>query len=122
MATLAGYGIIDCILGGQALSAINSSHLSVNVGIAIIAIINFIIIFFGSKFIHQFDRYSWLPSLVAMLVAVGCGGKHLHQQVEAAPASAANVLGFASLIAGFFLPWAAIASDFTTYFDPRTKK
>ena len=122
MATLAGYGIIDCILGGQALSAINPNKLSINVGIVIVAIINLVIIFFGSKVIHQFDRYAWFPTLVAMLVAVGCGGKHLHKQVDAPEATASSVLSFAALIAGFFLPWSAIASDFTTYFDRRSKK
>ncbi|EOO03989.1 putative purine-cytosine permease fcy22 protein [Phaeoacremonium minimum UCRPA7] len=57
-----------------------------------------------------------------MLVAVGCGGKHLHKQVDAPEATASSVLSFAALIAGFFLPWSAIASDFTTYFDRRSKK
>ncbi|KAK7429129.1 hypothetical protein QQZ08_004344 [Neonectria magnoliae] len=122
MATLAGFAILGCILGAQALSAINPDELSVNVGIVIIALINLIIIFFGSQLIHKFDMFAWFPTLVAILVAVGCGGNKLHQQVEAAPASASAIFNFSALIAGFYLPWAAIASDFTTYFDRRSKK
>lgn len=122
MATLAGYAILGSILGGQTLSAINPNHVSVNVGIVVIAIINLLIIFLGIKVVHQFNVYAWFPTLVAILVAVGCGGRHLHKQVEAPPATASGVLSFAALIAGFFLPWAAIASDFTVYYDRRSKK
>ncbi|CAG9991105.1 unnamed protein product [Clonostachys byssicola] len=121
MATLFGYAILGSILGGQALSAINPEGLSVNVGIVILAIIDLILIFFGSRLIHQFDIYAWFPTLVAILVAVGCSGKHLHNQSVTEPATASSVLSFASLIAGFFLPWSAIASDFTTYFDSSSK-
>jgi purine-cytosine permease-like protein len=122
MATLAGYSIVDCILGGQALAAINPGNLSINVGIIIIAIINLFIIVCGARLIHQFDLYAWFPTLVGILVAVGCGGKYLHLQVEAEPAAAGTVISFGALIAGFYLPWCAIASDFTTYFDRDSKK
>lgn len=121
MATLTGYGIIGCILGGQALSSIRPDELSVTVGIVIIALLNLIVIFCGSGWIHQFDLYAWIPSLIAILGVLGTGGKHLYMQADTEPATARSVLSFGSLIGGFFLPWAAIASDFSTYFDPRSK-
>ncbi|SPO04144.1 related to purine-cytosine permease [Cephalotrichum gorgonifer] len=121
MATLTGYGIVGSILGGQALSAIKPDELSVTVGIVIIALVALGVTFCGSRWIHIFDLYSWLPSLVATLGALGCSGKHLHLQAEAPPATASTVLSFGALVGGFFLPWAAIASDFSTYFDRRSK-
>ncbi|KAK7224103.1 hypothetical protein V2G26_012106 [Clonostachys chloroleuca] len=121
MATIVGYAILGSILGGQALSAINPESLSVNVGIVILAVINLVLIFFGSRIIHQFDLYAWFPTLLAILVAVGCGGNKLYNQVDTEPATASNVLSFASLIAGFFLSWASIASDFTTYYDSQAR-
>ncbi|KEY71522.1 hypothetical protein S7711_08902 [Stachybotrys chartarum IBT 7711] len=120
MATLAGYCIMDCILGGQVLSAINPTALSINVGIVITAIISMVIIFCGAAWIHMFDLYAWFPTLVGILVAVGCGGHNLYKQAETEPASASSVLSFAAVIAGFFLPWSAIASDFTVHFDRRS--
>lgn len=122
MATLTGYGIIGCILGGQTLSAISASDLSVTVGIVIIALLNLVVIFCGSGWIHQFDLFAWVPSLIAILGVLGTSGKHLYMQADAPPATARSVLSFGSLIGGFFLPWAAIASDFSTYFDPRSKR
>ncbi len=56
--------------------------------------------------------------LISLVVATGCGGKHLHQQVEVPPASARPVLSFAGLIAGFLITWSGLASDFTTYYRP----
>ncbi|KAK7222397.1 hypothetical protein V2G26_010400 [Clonostachys chloroleuca] len=87
-------------------------------GVAIPLILN-IATLFGYAIL--FDLYAWFPTLVAILVAVGCSGKHLHNQSVTEPATASSVLSFASLIAGFFLPWSAIASDFTTYFDSSSK-
>lgn len=121
MATLAGYAIIDCILGGQAISAVSRSGVSVNVGIVVIAIITLVITFCGAKWIHYFDQYAWLPSLVGVIGALGGGGRYLHLQVDTLPVTPRTVLSYGSLVAGFFLPWAAIASDFTTYFDRRPK-
>ena len=121
MATLTGYGIIGCILGGQTLSSISPSDLSVTGGIVIVALLNLVVIFCGSGWIHHFDLYAWIPSLVAILGVLGTSGKYLYMQGDTTPATARAVLSFGSLIGGFFLPWAAVASDFSTYFDPRSK-
>lgn len=120
MATLAGYAIIGCILGGQAISAAGDGNVSVNVGIVVLAIITLVVIFCGSQWIHHFDLCAWIPSLVAVIGALGTGGKYLHQQVDAPPATAALVMSYGALVAGFFLPWSAVASDFTTYYDRRS--
>lgn len=122
MCGLMGYGILGAILGGQALSAINPSALSVNGGIVIIAIIDFVLIFLGSRWIHRFDMFAWIPSFIAVIIALGCGGKHLHKQAEHSPATVTSVLGFAAVHAGFFIPWATLGSDFTTYFQLDAKR
>lgn len=122
MATLTGYVILGSVLGGQALAAVNPGHLSVNVGIVIIAIINLVLVFCGSRVIHIFDLYAWAPTLLGIVVATGCSGHHLRKQAPAPEATASGVLGLAAVIAGFFLPWSSIASDFTTYFDRGSKK
>ena len=121
MCTLTGYAILGSVLGGQVLSAINPSALSVDGGIVIIALLNLVIVFIGGRFLHQFDRYAWIPTFIATVIAVGCGGEHLHKQVSVPPASASTILSFAATIAGFFLPWSALASDLTVRFDAKSK-
>lgn len=121
IATLAGYAVLGVILGAQALSATSTEGLSVNIGIVVIGILALILTVCGYNLIHWFDLFAWVPSLMALLGAVGCGGKHLRLQVDVNPASAAGLLSFVGIIAGFYIPWSAVASDFTIGFDRRSK-
>lgn len=118
LATITGFAVIDCVIGGQTLASVNPGSISSNVGIVIIALIALVISFCGIKALHQFERYAWIPSLIAIIIATGCGGSNLSKQVEVEPPSAATVLSFGGLIAGFLIPWAAMSSDFATYIRP----
>ncbi|KAJ5902169.1 hypothetical protein N7495_002697 [Penicillium taxi] len=118
LCTIAGFGIIDCVLGGMTLSAVSDGKINATAGIVIIAICGMVISFGGYKTLHQFERYSWIFALVAILVATGVGGKHLSTQVVTEPASGSTIVSFAGVIAGFLIPWAAMSSDFAVYCDP----
>lgn len=41
------------------------------------------------------------------------------QTTPAEPPSAASVVSYGMIVASYMIPWAAIASDLTTYFDPK---
>jgi purine-cytosine permease-like protein len=110
--------MIGAIIGAQALSAVSGGSLSINAGIVILSLINFVITFCGNKVLHQFDRYAWMPSFIGVVVAIGCGGKSLSNQYIPEPATARLILSYSSLIAGYYLPWSCLASDFGTYFEP----
>jgi purine-cytosine permease-like protein len=104
----------------MALSAVTSGRtVSPTVGIVIIALLALLISFCGFRVLHWYERYTWIPALVAITIATGIGGKHLSQQVETLPATAPQVLSFGGLVASFMLPWAALASDFSTYMSPK---
>lgn len=118
LATITGFCVIDCVIGGQTLASVNPGSISSNVGIVIIAIIALFISFCGIKVLHQFERYAWIPSLIAIIIATGCGGKHLSEQAEVEAPLAGTVLSYGGLIAGFLIPWGALSSDFATYIRP----
>ncbi|KZT63359.1 hypothetical protein DAEQUDRAFT_733926 [Daedalea quercina L-15889] len=118
MATGMGYNILNCILGGQTLSSVSSGHLTWTVGIVIIALISLFVSFCGYRVLVWYERLMWIPVLVAYLVAIGLGGKHLVNPPPAAPAAAADILSFASVIAGFVISYAPISSDYTLYYTP----
>lgn len=122
LATLTGFCVIDGVVGGQTLSAVSNGDLTPTVGIIIIAVLGMLVSFCGFKILHYYERFAWFPALVAIVVAVGCGGKHLKQQVATEAATAGNVLSFGALVAGFLIPWAALASDFATYMHPSTSR
>lgn len=120
LATLTGFCVIDSVVGGLTLSSVNSGHLTPTVGIVVIGILGLLVSFCGFKVLHYYERYAWIPAMVAIIVATGCGGKHLHKQVETASPPVSSVFSFGALVAGFLVPWAALASDFATYMPPRT--
>lgn len=106
LCTLAGFGIINCVLGGSTLSAVSSGNLDSTAGIVIVALIGMVVSFGGYSVLHQFERYSWMLSLVAIIIATGVGGKELRNQVEVPAPSPAAVVGFGGVVAGFLIPWA----------------
>lgn len=119
MATLTGFCVIICVIGGQCLSAVADGSLTPSLGIVLIALIALIISFCGFNIMHFYEAYAWMPALVSIIIAVGCAGTRLRQQtVPEAHATAAQILGFGGVIASYMIPWACIASDLTTYFDP----
>ncbi|KAL4068556.1 permease for cytosine/purines, uracil, thiamine, allantoin-domain-containing protein [Scleroderma yunnanense] len=115
---LCGFNILNCILGGQALASVSNNSMSWTVGIIIIGIIALVVSFMGYKVLNWYERLSWPPVVLAFIIAVGVGGKHLYNAPAPEPPSAVTVLSFASVIAGFVITYSAMASDFTMYYHP----
>ena len=118
LCTIAGFGIINCVLGGSTLSAVSSGKIDSSAGIVIIAIIGLVVSFGGYKFLHQYERYSWIFALIAIIITTGVGGKGLYNQPEHVGSPAALIISFGGVVAGFLIPWAAMAADFAVYCDP----
>ncbi|KAL2019636.1 hypothetical protein VTK56DRAFT_9451 [Thermocarpiscus australiensis] len=121
LATLTGFCVIMAVVSGQCLSAVADGSLSVNVGIVITAVLTLLISFCGFTVLHVYERYAWIPALIAIIVAVGIGGKELRNQVTyEQPPPASSVLSFGMIVASYMIPWACLSSDFTTYLKPDT--
>ncbi|KAM7221161.1 Permease for cytosine/purines, uracil, thiamine, allantoin domain containing protein [Rhypophila decipiens] len=119
LATMTGFCIIIVIVGGQCLSAVANGMLSVNVGIIIIAVLGMLISFCGFNTLHMYERFAWIPAIIAIVVAVGCGGQGLKQQAAPeGPPTPRQVLSFGMIVASYMIPWADLSSDFTTYISP----
>ncbi|KAI1261968.1 permease for cytosine/purines, uracil, thiamine, allantoin-domain-containing protein [Xylariaceae sp. FL1019] len=118
LATLGGFGIICMVLGGSTLSAVSDGNIDSTAGIVIIGLIGLVVSFGGYKVLHQYERYSWILALVAIIITTGVGGKQLFKQAETAPPSPATIVSFAGVIAGYMIPWAALSSDISVYCDP----
>jgi len=121
-ATVTGFTLVSAIVGGQAISALNPDKVNVTVGIVIVCLISFAASLMGYKALHWWERWTWIPSLISLVVAVGCGGKYLHLQSEVPPASPQQVLSYGGLIAGYFLTFGGTASDYVIYHDPSASK
>lgn len=78
--------------------------------------------FMGYKVLNWYERLSWPPVLLAFVVALGVGGKHLYNAPAAEPATAEHVLSFGAVLAGFVITYSAMASDYTMYFLPTVSR
>ncbi|KAK1965127.1 NCS1 nucleoside transporter [Colletotrichum sublineola] len=117
-ATVTGFSLSSSIVGGQTLAAVNPGNIDVKVGIVIACLVSFAASFVGYRALHMWERWQWLPNLVAIVIAVGCGGRHLWKQAAAPPPTAAQVLNYGSIMAGYFITFGGTASDFTVYHNP----
>lgn len=118
-ATVTGFSIVAAIVSGQTIAAINPGNVSVTVGIVIVILASFVLSLLGYQVLHIWERWQWLPNLVAITITVGVGGRHLADQQEVPAATASQVLSYGGLIAGYFITFGGTASDFSIYHDPR---
>ncbi|KAH6984455.1 cytosine-purine permease [Ilyonectria sp. MPI-CAGE-AT-0026] len=118
LATLTGYTIITSIVSGQTLTALSEGSLSLAVGIVLTVIVALFVSFMGYNFLHYFEQYSWIPSMVALIVTVGVGGKSLRAQTQPTSPSVQAIMSFISLCASLCISWAAIVSDYSVYISP----
>jgi len=70
---------------------------------------------YSDNSINRYERFAWIPILIAFLVAIGTGGKHLSNPVPLPSATGPLVLSFGAAIAGFTITYSPLSSDFTCY-------
>ncbi|OAL07719.1 purine-cytosine permease FCY21 [Phaeosphaeriaceae sp. SRC1lsM3a] len=121
LATLIAFCVIMSVIGGDCLSAASGGSLSSTVGIVLIALVAMFISFWGFHIMHFFEGYAWMPALAAIIITIGYGGSQLQLQAVPPTATAPQIMGFGGIIASYLIPWACVASDLTTYFNPNGK-
>ncbi|KAK4214854.1 hypothetical protein QBC37DRAFT_282898 [Rhypophila decipiens] len=119
-ATITGFSLISSIVGGQTIAALDPETVSVNIGIVITCLVSFAVSLLGFKALHFWERWTWIPNLIALTIAVGCGAKYLHLQSEPpAPAAPSQILSYGGLIAGYFITFGGVTSDYSIYHKPK---
>lgn len=116
-ASFIGFCAVNAIVAGQVLAYVNPGSISVNVGIVIIAVVSMLISFCGYRVLHAAERYAWILVILSFILLAGFGGRHLGTATAFAadvPATAANILSWASLVVGFSLSWCGCSADFNT--------
>ncbi|KAK3353047.1 permease for cytosine/purines, uracil, thiamine, allantoin-domain-containing protein [Lasiosphaeria hispida] len=118
-ATVTGFCLLSAIVGGQTLSSLSPDGVSVKVGIVITCLVSFSVSLLGFNSVHFWERWTWIPNLIALVIAVGCGGHHLSHQSVLEPATPAQALSYGGLIAGYFITFSGTASDYSIYHKPK---
>jgi NCS1 nucleoside transporter family len=120
-----GYGLIDCLIGGQILSAVSGGSLTVIVGIIIISAISWVVAVFGMSIFHLYERWAGLPQLIVLFILFGCAGPKFDTSIPSTgnPETIhADRLSFFSLCLSAPVAWAPSAADYYVYYPASTQK
>ncbi|KAL1961952.1 hypothetical protein VTN77DRAFT_733 [Rasamsonia byssochlamydoides] len=127
MVIMLGYGMIDCVIGGQILSAVSDGRMTVIVGIIVVAIVSWLVATFGMRVFQAYERYSWLPQAIVLAVMAGTAGPKFDvttQSIGSAETVNGNRLSFFSLALSCSIAWAPAGADYYVYYpanSPRWK-
>lgn len=131
-----GYGMIDCVIGGQILSAVADNNMSVVVGVIIVAvqcspfwrqrpqadrifqIITYVITVIGLPLFHIYERYAWIPQAIILFILIGSAGPYFDMSFATGGNSATiagDRLSFISLCLSAVSAWAPAGADYVCY-------
>ncbi|KAJ5156209.1 Permease cytosine/purine uracil thiamine allantoin [Penicillium capsulatum] len=120
-----GYCLIDCVVGGQILSAVSPGGMSVAVGIVIIAIISWVVATFGIQVFHYYERFAFLPQVIVVCMLFGVASAKFDLSTPSlgdARTVAGNRLSFFSICLSAAITYAPLAADFFVYYPEHTSR
>lgn len=100
----------------------SDGNLSQPLGMLIIVLISLVVSFFGYHILHLYERWAWIPVLVAIIFTIGCAGSDLAQPAQETPATARRYLGVIALAGGSQITWAMLVGDYCVYMPPTTPR
>ncbi|CAF3377448.1 unnamed protein product [Rotaria sp. Silwood1] len=128
-----GWAAINSITGAQTLRVVFNDSLPVAAGIIIIGIASMIVSFIGYKWIHTYERYSWIPVFIGYCILAGVGAKYFtNSEMVSYNITVPNnnsyrlkvsrILSFGATCFGASISWCACSADYNTYFPEDTSQ
>ena len=114
VAACIGWSTVNVIIGGQLVNSLSNNAVPVWVGILVIAILTTIVSIYGYRYVHRYERWSWIPMAIIFLILFIVALPHM--KIIPTPAfGAAEIAGFVSFggaIYGFATGWSSYAADY----------
>lgn len=120
-----GWASVSCITGGLALSAVSDGHVSIAVGVVIVACVSLVFSFIGLRAVLLYEKYAWMLFFIVFMIIYG---EAAHRANLAAPpkvtgvTGSGTVLSLISVIYGSSASWSSIVSDFYVHYPVNTPK
>lgn len=109
---------INAVVGAQLFHAIQP-RMPGWAGILIVSLSTLVICTMGHRFVHAYERYSWIPCLIVLLIVLGVfarsGSFDPLLPLGTGTAEASGVLSFAASVYTYTAGWAAYAADYSIY-------
>ncbi|KAI1437514.1 permease for cytosine/purines, uracil, thiamine, allantoin-domain-containing protein [Xylaria sp. CBS 124048] len=117
--TQIGWSAVACITGGLALTAVADGHLSLIVGIVILATVAVVISLVGLKAILIYERYAWFIFFTIFLIFFGETGRFADNTTPSELKGAnlaGTVLTLIAVVYGSSASWVSVASDYYVHY------
>ncbi|OCT50231.1 Purine-cytosine permease FCY21 [Cladophialophora carrionii] len=120
-----GWAAVSCITGGLALNAVADGHVSLVLGIVILAIVALAISFVGLNAILVYERYAWFIFFVIFMIIFGETGRHADNTTPSSLHGAdlsGTVLSLVAIVYGSSASWCTMASDYYVHYPARVSR
>ncbi|CAF0974111.1 unnamed protein product [Adineta steineri] len=128
-----GWAAVSSITGAQTLRVVFDDLLPVAVGIIIISVVSMIVSFVGYNWIHIYERYAWIPIVIAYCILASIDAKYFtHSQTVFPNETISNngshhqkiiyIMNFGAICLGGSIGWSSFAADYNTYFPEDTSQ
>ncbi|KAL6817193.1 permease for cytosine/purines, uracil, thiamine, allantoin domain-containing protein [Trichoderma sp. SZMC 28015] len=120
-----GWTAVACISGGLALTAVADGHISLIIGVVIIATVSLVISFLGLGYILMYERYAWILNLTIYMIIFGMVGPYADNTTPSSVKGAdlsGNMLSLFAIIYGSSSSWCTIVSDFYVHYPANVSR
>lgn len=105
--------MVNSIVGGQVIETLSNGKCPLVVGVILIAIISLIVALLGYRFVHLYERVSWIIMITLFCIVAGLGAKHfVNVPMGSGSAESASVLSFGGAVFGFAVAWISLTADY----------
>ncbi|KAL7807141.1 permease for cytosine/purines, uracil, thiamine, allantoin domain-containing protein [Trichoderma aethiopicum] len=120
-----GWAAVSCITGGLALTAVSDGHVSLILGIVILAVVALAISFVGLNAILVYERYAWIIFFVIFMIIFGESGRFAD---NTSPPTASGttlsgaILSLLAIVYGSSASWCTMVSDYYVHYPANVSR
>lgn len=114
VAACIGWSVVNIIVGGQLIEVASKGVVPHQVGILGLAMLTTLISIYGYKYINLYQRYAWLPMIVAFFFLFFAAVPHMSILSTSAlnMSIVASFFSFGGAVYGYAAGWSSFATDY----------
>jgi NCS1 nucleoside transporter family len=114
VAACIGWSAVNVIIGGQLIKALSHGAIPQWGGILIIAGLTAAVSIYGYRYVHQYERYVWIPVAIIFLIILVVAAPHFTLLPTPAfgATEIAGLISFGGAVYGFATGWSSYAADY----------
>ncbi|KAL7815113.1 permease for cytosine/purines, uracil, thiamine, allantoin domain-containing protein [Trichoderma gracile] len=120
-----GWAAVSCITGGLALTAVSDGHVSLILGIVILAVVALAISFVGLNAILVYERYAWIIFFVIFMIIFGESGRFADNTSPPAASGttlSGAILSLLAIVYGSSASWCTMVSDYYVHYPANVSR